>query len=125
MFIPLNPVAASRARVPRYGKPYYVGKYEQYRKDMTDLVPLVLKRAGISNPIEGPLEVSALFLMDRPRTSKLLVPHQDVDNLLKAVLDSLNGKLWVDDKQIVKLTGEKTWAKKETEGQTVIMVRKL
>ena len=31
----------------------------------------------------------------------------DVDNIAKAVLDALNGVIWVDDKQVVELTVKK------------------
>jgi len=121
---PRNPCAASRPKVPRYGKPYYVGNYKTYREDMALLVPQSLTQAGISEPSSEFLEVSAIFCMQKPRTSKLAYPHQDTDNLLKAILDACNRRLWVDDKQIIKLTGEKCWSI-TGEGRTVLRMRTL
>jgi Holliday junction resolvase RusA-like endonuclease len=51
--------------------------------------------------IIGPLELELSFvLLDKRR--------RDLDNLSKAVCDALNGLLYLDDSQIVKLTITKT-----------------
>ena len=34
----------------------------------------------------------------------------DIDNVVKAVADGLNGIAWVDDRQVVQMLGEKYWA---------------
>ena len=40
----------------------------------------------------------------------LLVVKPDIDNYVKAVLDGLNGLLFVDDKQIIELTARKKYS---------------
>lgn len=39
--------------------------------------------------------------------------NTDVDNIAKSVLDGLNGIVWVDDKQVVKLVVKKKWSNYE------------
>ena len=69
----------------------------------------------IKEPAEGPLEVFLEFFMERPSTrmgeGEFHAIRPDIDNLVKAVLDSLNGLFWKDDGQIVDLIVRKRWAK--------------
>lgn len=70
-------------------------------RDYERLVGMV---ASVRRPPEWPLEgtyrveVHAYFGDRRPR---------DVDNVAKSVLDGLNGVLWRDDRQVVRITAEK------------------
>jgi Holliday junction resolvase RusA-like endonuclease len=45
----------------------------------------------------------------------------DLDNLAKAVLDSLNGLAWVDDSQIYRLLVEKVWV--DEQPRTVVTLK--
>lgn len=45
----------------------------------------------------------------RPKKTKLIAPRADIDNFLKAIFDSMNGKLWEDDKQIHTVYATKQW----------------
>ena len=72
-------------------------------------------------PLLGPLSVSLTFY--RPVQSSISkaererrlsneskpVVKPDTDNYIKATLDALNGVLWHDDAQIVKIIGEKRY----------------
>ena len=40
----------------------------------------------------------------------ICVEKADIDNLVKALLDSLNGVAYLDDKQVYKIVAEKKWA---------------
>ena len=40
----------------------------------------------------------------------ICVEKADIDNLVKALLDSLNGIAYLDDKQVYKIVAEKKWA---------------
>lgn len=95
--IPVTPVPAARPRVPRFGKPFYVGKYKDFRSQMdvwvADQQPTDL--------LEGPLTVHAEFICKRPAKPANPYPIGDIDNYLKAIWDSLQGRLYFrDDKQI-------------------------
>lgn len=119
---PISPVAASRPRVSRRGA-YFAGPYKYFRKEMVDLVPHILGNSF--KPITGPLSVDLELYVKRPKTTKLLAPRADIDNYIKACLDSLNKKLWVDDTQIQKIYACKQWARKQQQGYFVIGVSKL
>jgi len=67
-------------------------------------------------PLTGPLAAHCVFIF--PRSRSLIwrkkpmprIPRQgkpDADNLLKSLCDALNGLLWVDDSQIVRVIVEK------------------
>ena len=73
-------------------------------------------------PLLGPLSVSLTFyrpvqksISQSERERRLSneskpVVKPDTDNYIKSTLDALNGILWHDDAQIVKITGEKRYS---------------
>lgn len=73
-------------------------------------------------PLIGPLSVSLTFyrpvqksISQSERERRLSneskpVVKPDTDNYIKSTLDALNGVLWHDDAQIVKITGEKRYS---------------
>lgn len=83
------------------------------------------------DPICGPIEVNFSFYMPMPKNSSgprkkdMLygVLHHitcpDIDNLCKFYLDVMNNLIYVDDRQICKLTSEKLYA---TEPYTLIQI---
>jgi len=67
-------------------------------------------------PLTGPLSVGFEFVFARTKATTyktkpmLTRPHYgkpDCDNLMKAVLDALNGVLWADDAQVCEWSGLK------------------
>ena len=87
---PISPVAASRPRVTRYGA-YFAGPYKRFREECDDVICSVL--GPDFEPIRDP-----------------------VDNFIKAIFDSMNKRLWVDDVQVVEVYASKQWAPKGEEG---------
>ena len=72
-------------------------------------------------PIEGPVRVSLLFMLPRPKGhhgAKGIVPsaptypavRPDVDKLARAALDALTGPAFADDSQVVELIVLKHYA---------------
>lgn len=102
----INPVAASRPRVTRAGHTYYAGPYKTFRKDMEVQIG---ERLGDFDLLDAPLCVELGCHITKPKSTKLWTPRADVDNYAKAVLDSLNGVVWEDDKQITDLKITKGW----------------
>ncbi len=101
---PLEPVPASRPRVTKWGA-YYGKRYTQFRKD----AGLVIPEVYTDQPLTGTLEVSVWFYCKRPKTTKRTEPRGDVDNYVKALLDSCNGKVFEDDDQIKRITATKQY----------------
>lgn len=82
-------------------------------------VRLAARQAYAGGPSESALGLVVVFVMPRPGRliwKKRAMPrclHQskpDLDNLVKAVKDSLNGLLWRDDGQIAHLNVSKVYA---------------
>lgn len=119
---PVNPVAASRPRVSKFGA-YFTGPYKKFRQEAAVVINKVLGRNF--TPIDGKLAVDIKCFVARPKSTKLEHPKADVDNYSKSILDSLNGKLWEDDSQIVALFIEKQWANPGEQGYFVVSVEKL
>ena len=65
-------------------------------------------------PAHTPVKLTATFYRTKskwlPKKEGLPVRKPDLDNLLKLLLDSLNGVLVADDAQITSLTIKKRWS---------------
>ena len=110
----LRPRVASRPYIRVYDPP----KVKNFKNLLRSLAVNQYSRP----PLIGPLSVSLTFY--RPvqksisqaereqRLSNQLKPvvKPDTDNYIKATLDALNGVLWHDDAQIVKITAEKRYS---------------
>lgn len=48
--------------------------------------------------------------------------RRDVDNMLKLISDGLNGIAWVDDAQVVEMSGRKTYVDRPDEARTEVLV---
>ena len=106
----MTPVPAARPRVPRYGKPYYTGKYRDFRSQMdvwvSQQAPTIL--------LVGPLTVTAELICKKPAKPANPYPIGDIDNYLKAIWDSLQGRLYFrDDKQIETVHAHKRFTESE------------
>ena len=81
-----------------YGNRYYFDKeYISIKIVFKFKVPKSYSKTKYSEAIEGKI---------RPSTN-------DIDNLLKSVLDGLNGKAWKDDRYIYSIEAEKIFADKD------------
>ena len=82
-----------------------------------------IAKAAPRYQFDGPVSVTAVFQMPRPKAAKGRQWHTtrpDVDKLLRAVNDALTGVLWADDSAVVELEGRKEYA--EAEPRVVIVV---
>lgn len=89
---------------------------------------------GKTEPTKNPVAVRVRFYMPIPKATSnkarermaagLEVPAKkpDIDNLLKAVLDALNGKAYHDDNQIVEISAKKLYS---TEPRTEVFISEL
>jgi Holliday junction resolvase RusA-like endonuclease len=117
--VPLKPVAASRPRIPRYGKPYFAKTYKKWRDDAKIVVP---RYKG--EPISCPVYVDVLFAIPRAKTSKLIVPMGDGDNFEKALYDMLQRRGYLsDDKWITSAYWRKRFLPFGADGYTEITIK--
>jgi len=124
MTIEINeiPVPASRPRVSRF-RTYYNEPYNSYKELLKEKVTECMSK--VKKPLYEryePIRVQVIFYMQIPKSiskkKSLLMrgkPHTkkpDSDNLVKAVLDAMNGIVYYDDGQIFNLTVSKFYSDK-------------
>lgn len=76
----------------------------------------------------GPLSVSIKFVLPRPKARKhdtWVSVRPDIDNYIKAILDSLNEIVWQDDGQVAELYASKKYETKECGPRIVVTVTSL
>lgn len=108
--IPVPPVAKERARVTRFGS------YTPARtREFTRQVEVHLKRIYKHDLLSGPIKLNVEFHLSKPKrpmswckTYPAMRP--DVDNYLKALLDSCNKILWKDDALVCDVRCKKVYA---------------
>ena len=111
---PIAPVVASRARVTRWST-YFPKRYTQFRKEFGELLEKYK-----AEPVDGLLYVKLDFYVQIPKSwSKKKKEEKegnhcdnnaDLDNYVKATLDSLEGKYYSNDKQIAMIRARKYWS---------------
>lgn len=117
--IPGKPQGKARPRFTRYGHAYTP---EQTRRYEELIRACWLQQADGWTVREGAVGIIIFAFFPIPksankdRKSGMLsgrispIVKADVDNILKAVLDALNGSAWIDDKQVVAASIQKRYA---------------
>ena len=110
----INPVPAARPRVSRWST-YYPKKYTRFKKDMEALTSELN-----TTPCENLVCVSLKFKIKIPaswskkkrleRENTYCNNNSDIDNYIKAILDSLNGVYFLDDRQVVEVFASKKYS---------------
>ncbi len=102
-----------------------------YNPDSADAWKEEIKVAFLScrrQTITGPVRLTVRFSLPSPKgmeiTKGVTTPHvkkPDVDNLLKAVMDSLTAvKVWMDDAQVFETVTGKYYAGKKTGVEIIV-----
>ncbi len=111
-FVPGVPIPKARPRMTRAGHTYTPAKTKGYEALVRRECLLAMKGQA---PMQQPLLLSAIFYLKLPESWPLwkkaaalsghLVPDgkPDLDNMLKAVCDAMNGIAYDDDSQVVCL----------------------
>ena len=109
--VPGAPRPKGRARVTRGGHAYTPGRTRSYEA----LVATVAMAAGVE-VIEGPVRLTVHAYLPRPKRlcrrkddpCALPAPSRpDLDNIVKAISDGLDGVAWRDDAQVVEVYASK------------------
>ena len=117
----IEPVEQARPRATKTRKGirlYDPKKVSTYKKQLAMMCQFQYKK----EPLTGPLIVSLKFyrhiqssVSKKERELRITGAHRpivkpDTDNYIKSTLDGLNGLLWEDDNQIVKIVAEKYYS---------------
>ncbi len=113
-FIVGAPVAQGRPRFARRGNFTKVYDPPKSREWKEYVLAVAKQKIGKAPLLEGPLKMTLVFYMPRPKSLPKKVIHHikkpDVDNLVKGVKDALSGFCYEDDKQVVDLRAIKKYA---------------
>jgi Holliday junction resolvase RusA-like endonuclease len=106
----IDPVAKGRPRFAR-GRAYTPKKTHDFERQVKSMA----REQYRNGPMAGPLKVVVEIYIKRPKSvSEKKRPYPvvkpDVDNLVKSVLDPLNGVIYVDDSQIIELSVVKLYS---------------
>ena len=110
-----RPVAKARPRATRRGVVYTPKTTVEAERNIREA--FLDRMEHNFKPLETPVAVSLCFYFAQPKgTSKKVFDESrgkarpkkpDIDNLIKTVLDALNGVAWKDDNQVVRVEAEK------------------
>lgn len=131
--IPGCPVAQPRAKattINGYARMYTPTTANAFKAT----VAMATERAHPGPPLEGPLRVSVIFVLPRPKSmfwKKRPMPREphcskpDADNLAKAAMDSLKGIAWHDDAQVADIRVRKFIASGYEQAHTQILIEQI
>lgn len=114
----LHVAPAGKGR-PRFSKQNSRAYTPEKTRNKTAEIKFWLHQLGAINDGDGPLAVSLDFYFTKPKSApkSRIYPtvKPDIDNLVKLVLDSANGVLYDDDKQIVECNVKKLYGEERIE----------
>ena len=95
-----------------------LGKNHVYTPSKTKVFEETVKTLTAHlSPLEGALQLEFTFVFARPKRLGVKDPSRqprtarpDVDNLVKSICDALNGRLYLDDSQVVEVRARKFYA---------------
>ena len=98
---PIKPVPFKRV-MTNGRRRYNSAGYTEFKEELGYFASLAMQG---QEPFKGKISLRAEFYKKRKGIEK--AGWGDVDNFLKAVMDALNGICYVDDGQVIKVSGEK------------------
>ena len=111
----IPPVPASRARVTRLAT-FFPKKYQAFRDDFKQLLQhhdTDIHKGNLFVRIDFHVEMAKSWSKKKKeeKDKQYCNNNADIDNYIKAAFDSLEGKYYENDNQIVMVRPRKYWAK--------------
>ena len=107
--VPIKPVPFPRPATNERRR-YNPKRYREFKEQLGWYARLAMKGRL---PFTGEVKLHADFYRPKPKRSKHVSFIGDVDNYLKAVMDSLIGICYLDDRQVVDVHGRKIFIEVE------------
>lgn len=121
--LPLAPQPKERPRLGKAGRIYTPKATAEYEH-------AVRLCAAHLPSLEGALRLDAVFIFDRPKSLKSRgrsprTSRPDLDNLLKALCDGLQGALFADDAQVVEMHAAKVYAAEDEAAHIEVQITQI
>ena len=120
--IPGEPVGKGRPKFTKAGTAYTPSKTRAYENKVTFLYKMAAKGRKFQRHMPVAVEIRAYYEIPqsdskRQRERKLsgaIMPCKkpDIDNVVKAVLDAINGIAYEDDAQVVMISAQKAYSER-------------
>jgi len=124
--IPGKPKGKARARIFRNKSGKMMAATPEQTANYENLIKVMFlsQRPKGFNIIEGSCHVYISAYFARAKSNKMITPmiKPDADNIIKVVLDAMNGLVYRDDKQVTGLTFEKVWTLPDMEERVEVVV---
>ena len=122
--VQIEPMAQSRPRFARRGRGVIAYEKKEMKAWRVECSKLIKKNFKTEELIEGPLKIDVVFYIQPPKyiSSKRKLREKleaeeifcskkpDIDNFLKALLDSMTGIVFKDDGQVVECRARKLYS---------------
>jgi Holliday junction resolvase RusA-like endonuclease len=97
----------------------------KWRDTVRETAKRVFILNGLQKPLDEPVEIEITFYLPKPKTVDRQQPavKPDLDKLIRAVNDSIQGILVVDDSRVCRIVADKRYAKLGEPG-VIITIRK-
>ncbi len=124
LFIPTKPTPASRPRISRYGN-YYPKGYTDFRKEIYQYFKTIQKNHTPLDKVS--FKVTLEIICKKPKKPTNEYPRGDLDNFVKAYLDSITYAqlFWIDDIQVTELIATKRYQNDDEEYGAILSVKQL
>ena len=111
-----HPIGKSRPRFGRtkQGAPvtYTPKQTKDYERDLASLAQVAMQGKTL---IEGPVKITIDVFFTHKTKTGWHTSRPDLDNIIKIVLDSLNGVVFKDDASVVQIIASKKYDQKDEE----------
>jgi Holliday junction resolvase RusA-like endonuclease len=123
----MNPVGKARARTFQLPN----GKHMSFTPAKTVNAENLIRAeiVGKFQPFDSdiPLGLSAIFCCEKPKSApkrrEYPITKPDLDNMLKLILDALNGYAYHDDSQLVSIVVRKKYIRPEQVPHIIILIK--
>jgi len=114
----IEPVAWQRVQRNRFGNAFVPAKTKNFKETIQKITEIQIRENYPSHDFfkyhkKDGMRIEISFVFTRPKKPVNPYPRQDIDNCAKGVLDSFNGIIFEDDKQVMELMLKKRYANKD------------